>query len=109
MIYKNPNIKKCKTSGEFLYARFKYMKFEQIFTSAEEVASLLGYNTRGALYLIFNNEQPVDLREIELYSDVFQLTKKEEEIFCLMVCHDKAKSDFEKKVFKKLLREAKRT
>lgn len=103
-----PNIKKYRKSGEYLRDQFKYLKKCGKYKSIMQVANIFGYTSRGTLYNVFDNSHPPKIKDLKLYTNVFELNKKEEYILGILICLSRTNSEFEEKLFKKLLREAKR-
>lgn len=97
---KNPVITKFKKPGDYLRAKFKYLKFKKVYSSAREISETLGFYGRGNMYNLFHHRAPIDLKKIKLYKKTFKLNKEEEEFLILLICLNKSETPLEKKIFR---------
>ena len=100
----NPDIMKFRKPGKFLQARFRYLKQQGLYRSVGTVADMLGYEGRGIMYLIFNGEQSINLKDMHLYKKTFKLTELEQYQLSVLTCYHKADNAFEKRHFRKFLK-----
>lgn len=102
---KRPKLYKYSKVGNWLQDFFRYLKEQKELKTVESFANLFGYNKRSSGYMLFSGEILVDLYNIDIYRDKLLLSENEMILLILMVHLAKTKTDFEEKIFKKLIKQ----
>ena len=96
-----PRIINFISPGEFLRARWVYLKKIGVYRSMHSLGDHLGYTSRVSVYNILNMAVNIDVNLIDIYQKAFKLSKKETDILTLLISLHRSTTEIEELALKR--------